>query len=77
MSESSSKEFYKLIKQLGTLTLIPTLLVSGPLAGFFLGRWMDRKFGMESCFVYVWIVIGFLASARESYRIIKKVSDEK
>jgi len=77
LAESNSKEFYKLIKQVGTLTLIPSLMVTGPLAGFFLGKWLDKKFGMSPGFMYVWIAIGFLASARESYRIIKRINDEK
>lgn len=76
MPDSNRKEFYKLIRQLGMLSFIPTVLVSGPLAGFLLGKWLDHQFHFGQGPTIFLAAAGFVAGAIESYRIIKRVSTE-
>lgn len=77
LPESGRNEYYKLLRQLGMLSLIPMVLVSSPLAGFLLGKWLDHKFNTGQGIILFFVTLGFLAGARESYRIIHKVSRDK
>jgi F0F1-type ATP synthase assembly protein I len=76
LPKSDRDEFYKLIRQLGMLTFIPMVLLSGPLAGFLLGKWLDFQFKAGQWLIILFVVLGFLAAARESFRIIQRVSRE-
>ncbi|RKX26118.1 MAG: hypothetical protein DRP45_04340 [Candidatus Zixiibacteriota bacterium] len=51
---------------------IPTMLVAGPLVGFFLGRWADEKLETEPYLMLVGLVFGFAAAGREIYNLIRK-----
>jgi hypothetical protein len=53
------------------------VLAGGPLAGFLLGRWMDHHWKTGTGVTFFLIVAGFLAGARESYRIVRRISREK
>lgn len=77
MPESGQNEYYKLLRQLGMLTLIPMVLVCSPFAGFLLGKWLDLKFHTGQGITIFFVTMGFFAGARESYRIIRKASREK
>ncbi|MBI4550476.1 MAG: AtpZ/AtpI family protein [Candidatus Omnitrophica bacterium] len=59
------------------MTFIPMILVSGPLAGFLLGKWLDLKFKTGQAPTVALLILGFLAGVRESIRIIQKVSREQ
>lgn len=56
------------------LSFIPMVLVSGPLAGFLLGKWLDLRFHTGQGCTAILVILGFIAGARECYRIIRKVS---
>lgn len=77
MPDSKRDENYKLLRQLGMLTFIPMILVSSPLAGFLLGKWLDLRFKTGQGLIFILVLLGFFAGARESYRIIRKVGSEK
>lgn len=64
-------EHFQRIRQIGILTAVPFILPLGPLIGFFLGRWLDRRFGTEPVLVVVLIALGFAASVRETVRMIR------
>ncbi|OGF04932.1 MAG: hypothetical protein A2W00_08020 [Candidatus Eisenbacteria bacterium RBG_16_71_46] len=55
----------------GLLLAIPTLLIVSPLAGFFLGGWLDRLFGTPPWLAMIGLVLGFAAAGREVYRIYR------
>ncbi len=66
-------ERYKLLRQVGILLSIPMMLVCGPVVGFLLGRGVELLLPVvEPAGVIVGIVIGFAASARETWRLIKR-----
>jgi len=67
---------YFQLKQLGILTTVPFILLAGPLVGFGLGTWIDRKAGSEPWGMVAMITLGFVASAREVIRLIRRISKD-
>lgn len=68
---------YSQLKQIGALTAVPIILVVGPLAGYFFGDWVDRKFQHYPWGTIVFLVLGFVASGREIFRLLKQVLKEE
>lgn len=58
------------------LMVIPTLLLAGPLVGFFLGRFADTKFGTDPWLSFAGLVLGFVAAGREIVSIVRRVRSE-
>ncbi len=70
-----SEEKYSMLRQAGLAATIPFLLVVSPVIGYFLGRFLDARLGTS----FLWIVLmglGFVAGAREVYKIIVRISRE-
>ena len=70
-----SEEKYSMLRQAGLAATRPVLLVVSPVIGYFLGRFLDARLGTS----FLWIVLmglGFVAGAREVYRIIVRISRE-
>ena len=68
--------FYSQVKQLGVLTTVPMILLVGPVIGFFLGGWIDRKAHIYPWFTLFFILMGFAASGREVVRLLKQISKD-
>jgi hypothetical protein len=68
------QEFYKRIKIAGMISFIPVILAAGPLAGFFLGSYLEKQFGFGSYISLISIAMGIVASVTEVIRIIRSVS---
>ena len=51
------------------------LLVAGPVVGYLLGDWLDRKFG-TSWLTWVCLLIGFAAAGRQIYLIARRIQEE-
>lgn len=68
--------FYLQVKQLGILTTIPIILLVGPAIGFFLGSWIDRKVQCYPWFTILFVFLGFTASGREIFRLLRQISME-
>ena len=62
---------YKWIKIAGLLSFLPFVLVAGPMAGFYLGTYLEKKFSLPAYISLVFITIGFIASLKEAIRIVK------
>lgn len=62
---------YKWIKIGGLLSFIPFIMAAGPLAGYFLADYLQKRFGFPGFTAAVLIILGFAGSARETVRIIK------
>jgi F0F1-type ATP synthase assembly protein I len=62
------------LRQIALLTAIPALMVLGPLIGWWFGRFMDERWGTEPWLMVVGIVLGFIASGRETWKLIKLAS---
>ena len=67
-------EKYDLIRQVGLLTAVPFILAVAPLIGYFFGSYLDRKLGTSPVFMIVLIVLGFVAGARQVYRLVRLAS---
>ena len=65
--------FYSQIKQLGILTTIPIILLVGPVIGFFLGSWIDRKAHSYPWVTIIFVFLGFVASGREITRLLRQI----
>lgn len=52
------------------------MLLVGPALGYFLGKWLDGKFNTDPYLMVILALFGFVASAKESYRTIKKIADD-
>lgn len=70
-------DFYKRIRQFGMITTIPIMLAAGPLVGFFTGDFLDKKFKTAPIFLAAFSVLGFIAGAREAFRVIKMAAKEE
>jgi F0F1-type ATP synthase assembly protein I len=62
-------------KQVSLLTAIPIILAVGPLIGWWAGSYLDRRFGSEPYLMVLFIVLGFVASGRETWKLIKLASE--
>ena len=64
-------KIYKWIKIGGLLSFIPVIMAAGPLGGYFCADYLKKRFGLPGFTSAILITIGFVASARETIRIIK------
>lgn len=60
--------------QAGLALTIPMILAAGPLAGLLLGWLLQRWFGLGSWIVIVMLVLGLIAGARETIKVIRRLS---
>ncbi len=72
LSSNTNGKSNKDLRQLSLLAAVPTLLLAGPAVGFFVGQWADNKFGYDSLFTIIGIILGFGAAGQEIYRLVKK-----
>lgn len=64
------------MKQIGLLTSLPFIMVAGPLVGYFIGEWLDSKLDTAPYLTIVLILMGFISSGREVYKLIKMATDD-
>ena len=67
----ANKEFYKRIKIAGMISYIPIMLAVSPLAGFFLGDYLQKKFHLPFYFLIICVAMGIVVGIKESIRIIR------
>ncbi len=61
------------VKQIGALTAIPIILFVGPVTGYFIGNWVDRRFQFYPWCTVLFLILGFVASGREIYRLLNQI----
>lgn len=71
MDKEKSPGIYKWIKIAGFLSFIPFVLIAGPLAGYVLGGYLEKRFGAPSYITAAAMAAGLIGSAWETVRIIK------
>jgi len=72
--ESRKKaDFYRLTKIWGLLSFIPVVLAAGPLAGYFLGDYLEKKIGFAPYLSLLCMASGFYTSIMEIVKILKLV----
>ena len=64
-------DLYKWIKIGGLLSFLPFVLVAGPLSGYILGNYLEKRFNLPSYVSLICITVGFIASLKETIRIVK------
>jgi ATP synthase protein I len=67
------------LRMLGLLSLVGFTPLFTTAIGFFIGLWLDRKFGSTPWLTGVFTVVGIYTGFRDVYRYIKKsqsMSDE-
>ena len=69
--DKRNADFYKWIKIAGLLSFLPFVLGAGPIAGYVLGSYLERKFGLPIYVSIALVTIGFVASLKETIRIVK------
>lgn len=67
-------DFYKSVKTIGLVTFIPFTLAAGPLSGYFLGDFIQKKFNLPFGIVLFSIAVGFISGAMEVVRILKVIA---
>ena len=70
----ASKDLYKGIKIAGMISYIPLMLAVSPLAGFFLGDYLQKRFNLPFYVLIICVGVGIVVGIRESIRIIRLVS---
>ena len=78
MAKPPGEDAYSSLRSAGLLLSIPTLLIVSPLAGFFLGVWLDRWLHSGPWLSIVGLALGFVAAGREVARIYRRtLADEE
>ena len=77
MQHKKDDDRIRAMRQVGLLTTIPILLAVSPIIGFFMGRFIDQKVGTEPWFSFGFLILGFIAGARQVARVIKLANREE
>jgi len=79
MAKPPEEDAYSSLRSAGLLLTIPTLLIVSPLAGFFLGVWLDRWLHTRPWLSIVGLALGFVAAGRETWLIHRRTleADER
>ena len=64
-------KFYATLRQAGIYTAIPFLLALGPIIGYFIGNFLDKKLHTNPYLMILFIIFGFIASGKEVYNLVK------
>ncbi len=67
----------KTAKDIGTYTLIPSLMVAGPVVGYFLGRLVEKFASIEPWGAVGGMLLGVVAGFREVILLLKRKSENE
>ena len=74
MALTQKEDFYKGMKIVGFVSFIPFILAAGPLSGYFVATFLQKKFNLAAYWVFFGAALGFLAAIIEIVRILKAIS---
>jgi ATP synthase protein I len=63
-------------RQIGVLSAIPFILALSPIVGYFLGKYLDKKFHTEPWLSFVMLGLGFVAGVRETIKLVQLAQRE-
>jgi len=67
------EDIYRWIRLGGFLSYIPVALLTGPLAGYVVGDYLTKRFGIAPVAVPICAAVGTAAGITETVRIIRLV----
>jgi len=67
------EEVYKGIKVAGLAMFIPSLLIAGPLTGYYTGGFLEDRLHLPGYTTFTLTLVGLAAALLETVRIIKKM----
>ncbi|MFQ5456442.1 MAG: AtpZ/AtpI family protein [Nitrospirota bacterium] len=70
--QDKGKKRAEVIREVGFFTVIPMVLVAGPLIGFLIGDYLDKKWNTEPWLMLFFVILGGIASIRQIIDIFKK-----
>jgi F0F1-type ATP synthase assembly protein I len=70
-------ERYRQIRQVGTLAMIPMIMLASPLIGYVLGRLIDDLLHTGPWFQLIMLFVGLGGGMHQTYILIKKTSANK
>ncbi|MDD5691751.1 MAG: AtpZ/AtpI family protein [Candidatus Omnitrophica bacterium] len=73
MDADKNKNTWKMVQLAGLGFSIPFEIAAGPFIGYFIGVFLRDKFGVHRYFIYVFIVLGFIASISNTVMIITEM----
>jgi len=68
------EDLYKGIKTVGFVSFIPFMLAAGPLAGYFIGVFLQKKFNLPVYVVLVSVAFGFAAGVMEMVKVLRALA---
>ena len=72
-ADRKKAEFYKLARVWGLISFIPVVLAAGPLAGYFMGDYLEKKIGFAPYLSLLCLALGFASSIMEIVKILKLI----
>lgn len=69
-------KFYSNLRQAGIYTIIPIILAVGPIIGYFMGNFLDKKLHTSPYLMILFIIFGFIAAGKEVYNLTKRAMQE-
>ena len=70
-----NKKAGKSAKDIGTYTLIPSLMVAGPVVGYLVGRGAENYLGGEPWGAVIGMLVGVVAAFRQVFLLLARKSD--
>lgn len=67
------EELYKQVKIVGMISFIPIVLAAGPLTGYAVGSYLQKRFDLSAHVTNICIAAGFISSLMEVVKIIRIV----
>ena len=65
---------HELLSRLGITLTIPVILATGPLAGYFVGSWLDRRWGTAPWALGAAVALGLIGSGVQVYRMLQWIA---
>jgi len=69
-------KLYSNLRQAGIYTVIPLILAVGPIIGYFIGNFLDKKLHTSPYLMILFIIFGFIAAGKEVYNLTKRAMQE-
>ncbi|MDD5409636.1 MAG: hypothetical protein PHC71_06065 [Candidatus Omnitrophica bacterium] len=65
------EDFYKGVKTVGFVSLVPFMLAAGALSGYFAGVFLKNKFNLPVYVVLISVAFGFGAGVMEMVKVLR------